>query len=75
MAKKIVIAVVGLLLCGAMVCMVSCKQNETVYQEPAKETESAETTPSEDEIIEDDVASTDETDEEADEVTNQGKQK
>ena len=75
MAKKIVIAVVGLLLCGTMVCMVSCKQNETVSQEPAKETESAETTPPEDEIIEDDVASTDETDEEDDEVTNQGETK
>ena len=75
MAKKIVIVVVGLLLCGAMVCMVSCKQNETVFQEPAEEMESAETTPSEDEIIEDDVASTDETDEEDDEVTNQGETK
>ncbi|SET18178.1 D-alanyl-D-alanine carboxypeptidase [Pseudobutyrivibrio sp. C4] len=75
MAKKIVIAVVGLLLCGAMVCMVSCKQNETVSQEQAKETESVETILSEDEIIEDDVASTDETDEEDDEVTNQGETK
>lgn len=75
MAKKIVIAVVGLLLCGTMVCMVSCKQNETVSQEPAEEMESAETTLSEDEIIEDDVASTDETDEEDDEVTNQGETK
>ncbi len=75
MAKKIVIAVVGLLLCGTMVCMVSCKQNETVSQEPAEEMESAETIPSEDEIIEDDVASADETDEEDDEVTNQGETK